>query len=93
MKNCKELEVIFGEAIEYIKVNFTKNKEAVHCWPYFQTIQMVAEQNGSFSRWAVDTITLQLMWAHTWRMSFNPDPLKQAVELTFSRKKMKLFIQ
>ena len=26
-------------------------------------------------------------WAHTWRMSFNPDPLKQAVELTFSRKK------
>ena len=26
-------------------------------------------------------------WAHTWRMSFNPDPQKQAVELTFSRKK------
>ena len=26
-------------------------------------------------------------WAHDWRMSFNPDPQKQAVELTFSRKK------
>ena len=22
-------------------------------------------------------------WAHAWRMSFNPDPQKQAVELTF----------
>ena len=26
-------------------------------------------------------------WAHSWRMSFNPDPQKQAVELIFSRKK------
>ena len=26
-------------------------------------------------------------WAHTWRMSFNPDPLKQAVELTFFKVK------
>ena len=26
-------------------------------------------------------------WAHGWRMSFNPDPQKQAVEPTFSRKK------
>ena len=29
-------------------------------------------------------------WAHTWRMSFNPDPQKQAVELTFSRKKIEI---
>ena len=28
-------------------------------------------------------------WAHDWRMSFNPDPQKQAVELIFSRKKIK----
>ena len=27
MKNCQDLEVIFGEAIEYIKVNFTKTKK------------------------------------------------------------------
>ena len=27
-------------------------------------------------------------WAHAWRMTFNPDPQKQAVELTFSRKKI-----
>ena len=32
---------------------------------------------------------LQLIsqWAHDWRMSFNPDPQKQAVELLFSRKR------
>ena len=29
-------------------------------------------------------------WAHAWRMSFNPDPQKQAVELTFSRKKIEI---
>ena len=26
-------------------------------------------------------------WAHDWRMSFNPDPQKQAVQLMFSKKK------
>ena len=26
------------------------------------------------------------LWAHDWRMSFNPDPKKQAVELIVSRK-------
>ena len=26
-------------------------------------------------------------WAHSWRMSFNTDPQKQAAELIFSRKK------
>ena len=29
-------------------------------------------------------------WAHDWRMSFNPDPQKQAVELTFSRKRIEI---
>ena len=29
-------------------------------------------------------------WAHDWRMSFNPDPQKQAVELIFSRKRNEL---
>ena len=28
--------------------------------------------------------------SHAWRMSFNPDPQKQAVELTFSRKKIEI---
>ena len=28
------------------------------------------------------------LWAHTWRMSFNPDPNKQAVEVTFSKKRI-----
>ena len=26
-------------------------------------------------------------WAHDWRMSFNPDPQKQAVELLLSKKR------
>ena len=29
------------------------------------------------------------LWAHDWRMSFNPDPRKQAIELIFSKKKSK----
>ena len=29
-------------------------------------------------------------WAYAWRMSFNPDPQKQAVELTFSRKRTEI---
>ena len=29
-------------------------------------------------------------WANDWRMSFNPDPQKQAVELTFSRKRIEI---
>ena len=29
-------------------------------------------------------------WAHDWKMSFNPDPQKQAVELTFSTKRIEM---
>ena len=29
-------------------------------------------------------------WVQIWRMPFNPDPQKQAVELTFSRKRIEL---
>ena len=29
-------------------------------------------------------------WAYAWSMTFNPDPQKQAVELTFSRKKTEI---
>ena len=29
-------------------------------------------------------------WAYPWRMSFNPDPQKQAVKLTFSRKRTEI---
>ena len=34
---------------------------------------------------------LQLIsdWAYQWKMAFNPDPSKQAVELVFSQKKKK----
>ena len=29
-------------------------------------------------------------WAHDWKMSFNPDPQKQAVELIFSMKRIEM---
>ena len=29
-------------------------------------------------------------WAHDWRMSFNPDPRKQAVELISSKKRIEI---
>ncbi len=29
-------------------------------------------------------------WAHDWRMSFNPDPQKQAVEILFSKKRQQI---
>ena len=29
-------------------------------------------------------------WAYAWRMSFNPDPVKKSVELTFPRKKIEI---
>ena len=33
-------------------------------------------------------LDLVRQWAYAWRMSLNPDPQKQAVELSFSRKKI-----
>ena len=33
-------------------------------------------------------LNLIKLWAHNWRMSFNPDPTKQAVEVTFSKKRI-----
>ena len=35
-------------------------------------------------------LALISQWAHDWRMSFNPDPQKQAVELVFSRKRIEI---
>ena len=31
-------------------------------------------------------LALISQWAHEWRMSFNPDPQKQAIELLFTKK-------
>ena len=30
-------------------------------------------------------------WAYKWRMSFNPDPMKQAIEVIFSRKRTTVY--
>ena len=36
-------------------------------------------------------LALVSQWAHDWRMSFNPDPQKQAVELPFSKKRLAVY--
>ena len=33
-------------------------------------------------------LNLIKLWTHNWGMSFNPDPNKQAVEVTFSKKRI-----
>ena len=53
----------------------------------------VVEDSNSAANDMNHDLDLIRQWAHTWRMPFNPDPLKQAVELTFSKKRMKLIIQ
>ena len=35
-----------------------------------------------------NNLNLNRCWAHDWRMSFNPDLAKHAVEVTFSKKKI-----
>ena len=53
---------------------------------------VVQDSNSAASDMNQD-LELISQWAHDWRMSFNPDPQKQAVELIFSRKKMNFIIQ
>ena len=50
---------------------------------------VVEDSNAAASDMNHD-LDLISQWAHAWRMSFNPDPQKQAVELTFSRKKIEI---
>ena len=50
---------------------------------------MVEDSNTAASDMNHD-LDLISHWAHAWRMSFNPGPQKQAVELTFSRKKIEV---
>ena len=47
---------------------------------------VVEESNTTASDMNHD-LDLISQWAHAWRMSFNPDSQKQAVELIFSRDK------
>ena len=50
---------------------------------------VVRESNGAANDMDHD-LNLISQWAHDWRMSFNPDPQKQAVELILSRKRNEL---
>ena len=41
---------------------------------------------GKGARDLQQDLDLITKWAHQWKMSFNPDPTKQAVEILFSQK-------
>ena len=47
---------------------------------------IVTDPNVSASELNNDLIIIEL-WAKQWKMSFNPNPTKQAIELLFSRKR------
>ena len=49
---------------------------------------IVQDPNSAASDLNHDLYVIRL-WAYKWRMSFNPDPRKQAVELIFSKKTAK----
>ena len=46
---------------------------------------IVSDVNRSFNDLSADLSHFE-KWAHQWKMSFNPDPNKQATEVVFSRK-------
>ena len=46
---------------------------------------MVSDPNESSAKFGRD-LGIAARWAHQWKMSFNLDPSKQAVEVNFSRK-------
>ena len=47
----------------------------------------VVENSNAAANGMNHDLELIMQWVHDWRMSFNPDPQKQAVELIFSTKK------
>ena len=49
----------------------------------------VVQDSNSAANGMNHDLELIRQWAHDWRMSFNPDPQKQAVEIFFSKKKVK----
>ena len=48
---------------------------------------IVSDVNKSFDELSKDLRSIE-KWAYQWKMSFNPDPKKQATEIIFSRKKI-----
>ena len=54
----------------------------------FLLIMVVQDSNPTANGMNHD-LELIRQWGHDWRISFNPDPQKQAVELLFSKKKIK----
>ena len=50
----------------------------------------VVEDSNSAANDMNHDLELISQWAYDWKMSFNPDPQKQAVELVFSKKKIEI---
>ena len=52
------------------------------------TLFTVVQDPNAASEKINHDLELESQWAHNWRMSFNPHPQKQAVELRFSKKRL-----
>ena len=50
----------------------------------------VVEDSNTAANVMNHDLNLISQWAHTWRMSFNPDPQKKAVELKFSKEEIEV---
>ena len=50
----------------------------------------VVKNSNTSAEYMNHDLELMRQWAHDWRMSFNPDLQKQAVEIIFSRKRNKI---
>ena len=59
--------------------------------PIFNYLQMINNASVSASRLNHDLGKMQ-DWAFNWKMSFKPDPTKQAKEVIFSKKKLLVLI-
>ena len=47
----------------------------------------IARETNEAAEHMNQDLQLTTQWANDWRISFNPDPQKQAVELLFSKKR------
>ena len=57
--------------------------------PHFLLVKGINETHEKLVK-DLDTVTV---WAHQWKMVFNPDITKQATEVIFSVKKKRPFIR
>ena len=71
--------------------DLTENlKRNVKLFPDDTSLFTVVQNPNTAANDVNHDLELIKQWAHQWRVSFNPDPQKQAVEIVFRGKEIKL---